>query len=252
MQTIALCIEYDGTNYNGWQKQKNAVTVQQKLEESVSSILGRELPVVGAGRTDTGVHARGQVAHIRLDQKCKIPEQKLTSAFNSKLPKDIRITGLSILDGKFHARFDAVAREYSYTIALKNTVFDRLYAYHPEYKFDNGLLFGSSSVFIGSHDFSTFSKNNPDTKSYICNVKICRWTQTRDYLRLRIKADRFVYGMVRSVTGAMLDIARGKRTSGEVEEALNKADRRLISPLAPPNGLVLEKIYYPAKYKIFL
>lgn len=252
MQTIALNIEYDGTNYNGWQKQKNAVSVQQKLEESVAEILGRELPVVGAGRTDTGVHARGQVAHIRLEQKCKIPGHNLKSAFNSKLPKDIRIIGLNILEGKFHARFDAVAREYSYTIARNNSIFDRLYTYHPEFKFNSDLLFGSASIFIGIHDFSTFSKNNPDTKSYICNVKICRWTKTKNYLRLKIKADRFVYGMVRSLTGAMLDIARGKRTSNEVAEALFKADRKFISPLAPPNGLVLEKIYYPAKYKIFL
>jgi tRNA pseudouridine38-40 synthase len=252
MQTIALCIEYDGTNYSGWQKQKNAVSVQQKLEESVAAILGTDLPVVGGGRTDTGVHARGQVAHIRLDKTCTIPEENLKRAINSKLPLDIRISGLTILESKFHARFDAIAREYSYTIALNKTVFNRLYAYHPGYKYNNELLIDSASVFVGEHDFSTFSKNNPDTKSYICNVKICRWTKSGDYLRLKIKADRFVYGMVRSLTGAMLDIARGKRTTGEVEVALNKADRRLISPIAPPNGLVLEKIYYPAKYKIFL
>lgn len=251
MQTLALCIEYDGTNYFGWQKQKNAVSVQQKVEEAVAAILGIYVPVVGAGRTDTGVHARGQVAHARLEKLCRIPESNLIRAFNSKLPPDIRITNLRLLDGKFHARFDAIAREYSYTISSVKSVFSRLFAFYPDYPFDIGILLESASVFLGVHDFSTFSKSNPDTKSYVCNVKICRWSKHKNFLRLRIKADRFVYGMVRSLTGAMLDIARGKRTMGEVRESLGRADRSLISPMAPPQGLVLEKIYYPKNIKIF-
>ncbi len=156
MQTLALLIEYDGTNYCGWQKQKNAQTVQQNTEDALSAIIGYETAVVGAGRTDTGVHARGQAAHAVLHKQCNIPGPNIIRAINSKLPPDIRILDAAILAGKFHARFDAVAREYSYTISKEWSVFNRLYSYCPEYLFVEGRLMEAESVFRGHLDFSTF------------------------------------------------------------------------------------------------
>ncbi len=252
MKTLVLRIEYDGTNYSGWQRQKNAVSVQQRLEESLARFIDTEPSVVAGGRTDTGVHARGQVAHVKLGSELKIPAGKLTKVINAGLPRDIMVSGASIIEGPFHARFDAVAREYSYTVCFEDSVFNRLYSYFPGYPIDRELLVQSAEAFRGRHDFTTFSKFNPETKHYFCNVKKCEWKKAgRGKMVLRILSDRFVYGMVRALTGAMLDVARGKRTIDGVSSALEQADRSLISPMAPPNGLVLEKIYYPKSIKLF-
>jgi tRNA pseudouridine38-40 synthase len=252
MTTLILKIEYDGTIYGGWQFQPNAPSVQEEIEKVLTELAGNKIGIVGAGRTDAGVHARGQVAHAKLENKFPIPEKKIPYVLNSKLPDDIRIVDTSIVNYDFHARFDAIAREYSYTITTNQSVFNRFFATLIRYKLDYDLLEKSAQIFVGKHDFTTFSKNNSETKDYICNVKKCKWKQiSNDSWRLQIRADRFVYGMVRSVVGAMIDIARGKRTIKEVKQALKDCDRSKSSPLAQAKGLVLEKIIYPSNHRIF-
>jgi len=245
MKTLALVIQYDGTNYGGWQIQPNADSVQERLKKALFNITGKAMTITGAGRTDAGVHARGQTASIRLNEEFPVPEKNILKAVNSNLPNDIKIVAAKLLDFDFDARKDATAREYSYTIYNRNDVFFRNYAHFIRYPFTPELLNETSAIFTGRHDFTTFSKLNEETKNYSCEVDICHWSQTGDYLwQLRIKADRFVYGMVRALTGAMLDVARGKRTANEIREALELCNRKLGSPLAPPNGLVLERVYY--------
>lgn len=252
MTTLILKIEYDGTNYGGWQIQPNAPSIQREIEKVLHKLSGSHIGIVGAGRTDAGVHARGQVAHAKLVTKFPIPEKKIPFVLSSKLPDDIRIVDAKIVNYDFHARFDAIAREYSYTITLQNSVFNRLYSTLMNYKLDFNKLKKSADIFIGKHDITTFSKYNSETKSYICDVKKCNWKEISDGTwRLQIRSDRFVYGMVRSVVGAMIDIARGKRTIKDVKQALNDCDRKKVSPLAPAKGLVLEKIFYPKKLHIF-
>ncbi len=252
METLALKIEYDGTNFGGWQIQKNARTVQDEIEKVFENICGYRISLTGAGRTDAGVHARGQVAHARLEPEFLIPGKKIPQVLNSNLPNDIRIKAASILDFDFHARYDAVAREYSYTITNVDSVFENKFKTLTKYKLDFKLLEKSCKIFLGVHDFTTFSKRNPSTKNYVCNVKICNWHYAgANTWKFRIKADRFVYGMVRSIVGAMLDVARGKRTLREIESALKMSNRDLSSPIAPAKGLVLEKIYYPKKFNLF-
>ena len=252
MPTLILKIEYDGTNYGGWQIQPNAPSVQEEIEKVLSQLNGSHIGIVGAGRTDAGVHARGQVAHAKLESKFPVPENKIKFVLNSKLPADIRIVDAKIVNFDFHARFDAIAREYSYTITSQNSVFNRLYSTLINYKLDFNKLKISADIFAGKHDFTTFSKHNPDTKSYVCNVKKCNWKEVDENTwRLQIRSDRFVYGMVRSLVGAMIDVARGKRTIKEVKQALKDCDRSKVSPLAPAKGLVLEKIIYPKKLHIF-
>jgi tRNA pseudouridine38-40 synthase len=252
MKTLVLKIEYDGTEYGGWQIQKNARTVQEEIENALEKISHHRLSVTGAGRTDAGVHARGQVAHALLESKFPVPEKKIPPVLNSKLPKDIRIKAASILASDFHSRYDAIAREYSYTISSEESVFDNRFSTYLKYRLDFQTLQDSCKIFVGKHEFTTFSKRNPDTKNYVCNVKICKWQPVGSHSwKMIIKADRFVYGMVRSITGAMLDAARGKRTLKDIESALNKCDRSLSSPLAPAKGLVLEKIYYAKKFQLF-
>ncbi|TAL68247.1 MAG: tRNA pseudouridine(38-40) synthase TruA [Bacteroidetes bacterium] len=252
MSILILKIEYDGTNYGGWQIQPNAPSIQEEIEKVLSQLNGNHIGIVGAGRTDAGVHARGQVAHARLEKKFPVPENKIPYVLNSKLPDDIRIVDAKIVNFDFHARFDAIAREYSYTITKRQTVFDKYFTTLIRFKLDYDLLEKSAKIFTGKHDFTTFSKNNSETKDYTCNVKICKWKEVDDGIwRLQIRSDRFVYGMVRSVVGAMIDIARGKRTIKEVRQALKDCDRSKSSPLAPAKGLVLENISYPKKFHIF-
>lgn len=252
-EVLLLRIEYDGTRYAGWQFQKNARTIQETLQKSVHKITGLHLPVVGSGRTDSGVHARGQIAHIIFRNSINIPEHKINIAFNTRLPKDIRVTGSQIMHHAIHARYDACAREYSYLISKSDTVFDRHFRWFMPFPFDISLLIESAHIFLGSHDFTTFSKRNDDTLNYACNIEFCHWEQINpETVRLHIKADRFVYGMVRAVVGVMLEIARKKRTIEEVRNSLAACDRALCSQLAAPEGLTLEKIYYPAKFGVLL
>ncbi len=245
MHSIALLIEYDGTRYSGWQKQPGSLTIQGALESAWKSIGEDEMPVVGAGRTDAGVHASGQVAHIHQDNAPRIAHEKIIPAMNANLPRDIRLIDARVIPGRFHARFDALAREYSYSVTSEPSVFYRHFAAYFKIPYNKELLFSSASVFIGEHDFTSFSKYNADTENYVCKVEKCEWSELENgILRLRIKADRFVYGMVRCVVGAMMDAARGKRDVKELSKALVSKNRSLSSPLAPANGLVLEKIYY--------
>lgn len=244
MSHLILRVEYDGTKFCGWQMQPNAPTVEGALRKTIQTIYGEDVPLIGAGRTDTGVHARGQVASADLP-KLKVPADRLLKAFNSYLPKNIRINGLSIVDEKFHARFDAIAREYSFTILDRESVFFDKYAMFIKYPYCKQALMESASLFLGKHDFTTFSKLNLSTKKYVCTIHECEWTELdKNTMRLKIKADRFVYGMVRSLVGVMLEISRGRRSNEEVALALELKDRKLISPLALANGLILEKIYY--------
>ena len=167
MNILILKIEYDGTNYGGWQIQPNAPSIQEEIEKVLHKLNGSHIGIVGAGRTDAGVHARGQVAHAKLGTKFPVPEKKIPYVLNSKLPDDIRIVEAQIVNFDFHARFDAIAREYSYTINSNNSVFDRLFSTLIKYKIDYAKLKKSADIFVGKHDFTTFSKHNPDTKNYI-------------------------------------------------------------------------------------
>jgi len=250
--TLLLRVEYDGTSYSGWQNQLNAPTVQHQLECAWRKLTGMQSSVIGSGRTDAGVHGRGQIAHIVLPENFRIPEHKIAKALNSRLPKDIRITAIQLTERDIQARFDAVSREYSYSISTEESVFHRNYCWHIHFPFDVSLLRESGKIFLGIHDFTTFSKLNHDTKNYVCNVSVCEWTEFQHSVRLRIKSDRFVYGMVRSLVGVMMDIARNRRSIEEVQSALAQKNRKLISTLAPPQGLVLEKVCYPEEFNIVI
>ncbi len=252
MPKLVLLLEYDGTEYCGWQRQKNAISIQEKVEEAIEQILGQKLSIVAAGRTDAGVHARGQVAHINFKTPIKVPIDKIPFVLNSNLPKDIRIIQSDIADDEFHSRYKAIGREYSYTLTTNQSVFLNRFATYLRYVIDEELLFRTAEMFIGEYDFTNFSKYNEETKSYVCNVDFCRWEQVNeDILRLIIRANRFVYGMVRSIVGAMIDVARGKRTLDSLRESVEMKYKNILSPLSAPNGLVLERIYYAEKYQFF-
>ncbi|MDA3844411.1 MAG: tRNA pseudouridine(38-40) synthase TruA [Candidatus Kapabacteria bacterium] len=252
MKTLALKIEYDGKDFSGWQIQPEQRTVQGEIMKVLAYYCGEEVNLPGSGRTDAGVHARGQVAHAVLTEQFRIPENKIIQVMNSRLPDDIVISGARLLDTEFHSRFDAVKREYIYRICSDESVADRRFTNHVQHQVKLEKLQASADIFLGEHDFTAFSKHNPQTASYVCNVDICKWTQIdeRSY-QLRIRANRFVYGMVRAVTGAMLEISRGKNTIEETRAMLEAQDRNAITYLAPAKGLTLEKIYYPEDVELF-
>lgn len=249
---LGLIIEYDGTRYSGWQLQTNAGTIQGRLESALRSISERNLRAIGSGRTDAGVHASGQVVSVDLlARPISIDEKKIPTALNANLPRDIRVLHAKKFPYKFNARFDAIAREYRYSIILRESVFESHFSAYVKYNLDENILFESAKIFIGKHDFTTFSKFNKDTAHYNCDVQKCSWQKINsEKFVLTIKADRFVYAMVRSLSGAMIEAARGKISLSDLEEMLARKDRNLCPPLAAPNGLVLNKIYYPDKYCI--
>jgi tRNA pseudouridine38-40 synthase len=245
-RTLLLLLEYDGTAYAGWQRQPNAPTVQEALEKALERLAKRRLCAVAAGRTDAGVHARGQVVHVRLPDSWSVPEERIPAALNSLLPADIRIRRAQITELPVHARYHARARQYSYTIICRPSVFARHFSWYVPYPFAPELLQEAACLFLGEHDFTTFSKHHPELRNPICTVEESRWEQLCPWCwRFHIRANRFLYGMVRALVGAMLQVARHRRTLEELRQALAARNRRYASPLAPPQGLVLERVFYP-------
>lgn len=249
---IILLIEYDGTNYAGWQKQKNAITIQERIEQAIQKAFGFSSIPVGAGRTDAGVHARGQVAHCVVPKDFSLPEERIALAINSKLPEDIRIINAKITENPFHATIDAIARRYSYYIHTKSDVFIRNYSCFVPYKFDVDKLFESAKIFLGEWNFKEIAKKNHSTESYVCRIEKSYWEKIGDYkFHYTIQANRFVYSLVRAIIGLMLEIARGRRSIEELRTLLITNKRNFHFPLAPPNGLFLDKAIYPEGKNFF-
>jgi tRNA pseudouridine38-40 synthase len=253
---IVLRIEYDGTAYSGWQKQKNGLGIQQILEQAIEKITGAPIEITGAGRTDAGVHAKGQIAHFRCS-RFSVPDQKIIQAINTRLPKDIRVNAYCTdASPDFHSTRDAFYREYSYTITRKPDCFHARFRTPVLYPFSVDNLFGSSAFFLGEFDFTSFSKNNPSTRHYICRVSKCEWHEIEkdNVYKLIIGADRFVYSMVRSIAGTMLDYARGACSAQDIEFRLRQPGRNNTKrrPVADARGLILENILYPEKCGLIL
>lgn len=247
MKTLVLKVAYDGTDFVGMQRQPNGRSVEEILSRAIERIYGEPAAIVAAGRTDAGVHARGMVVHTRLKHADRLPLERIVRAINSVLPGDVRVLSVHLRsDVSFHARYDACRRRYSYTIARCDDPLQRRYQWYIPYRFREDTLNDCAAIFIGTHDFTTFSKLNAGQRSYICTVEHCQWHDCScGRYRLDIVANRFMYGMVRAIVGAMLDCARGKRSLDEIADALASRDRAKSSPLAPPQGLIFESVEYP-------
>lgn len=244
MATLVLLIEYDGTNYSGWQIQPNSTSIQETLEKVWLKLTKQSIRIIGSGRTDTGVHARGQVATAEIPEII-IPEIKLKIAINSSLPDDIRIIKAFYSNQKFNSRYDAVSRIYEYFISWNLDVFSRLYVTRSRKELDIDKLNTAASLFLGKNDFSTFSKYNPDIKNNICLVKQSKWIKESDYrLKYIVEANHFLYGMVRALVGSMLDYERGKYNLDYLKKCLSEPDRSKYIYFAPPMGLFLTKVNY--------
>lgn len=246
MRNIKILIEYDGTNYKGWQIQSNAKTVQDVLTNSLRSITGGDVTLTGAGRTDSGVHAIGQVANFRTESK--ISADKFLEALNGTLPKDIRILNAVEIKVDFHSRRDAIERQYLYKVIKRESALARFYAYDPGYELSFKDMETAANIIKAKTDFSSFCKTSSKTENKKCKILKSEWRENGDYLYYTIAADRFIYNMVRSLVGTMIEVGRGKTTVTEFEEIFDKADRRAAGPNAPPHGLYLEKVIYAENF----
>ncbi len=238
-------LSYDGAAYHGWQVQPDDVTVQQRLNEALATLLRTHVETVGAGRTDAGVNAACMVAHFDCDALPYPPEQ-LAYKLNRLLPPDIAIHDIRPVKAEAHARFSALARTYHYYIYTEKSPFRRRYAMRLPFAVDYEKMNRAAEILLQTEDFTSFSKLHTDTKTNICHVTAARWEETEPGLwRFTITADRFLRNMVRAVVGTLLDIGRGKITEDDLRRIINAHDRCSAGDSVMGEALFLADVRYP-------
>lgn len=246
-RNLKLTLAYDGTRYHGFQDQgrEEIPTIQRALERAWERLTGECVRCTGAGRTDAGVHARGQVANFRT-RDGRIPTARVPYALNSVLPDDIRIQGCVEAPESFHARFDALAKVYIYRV--ENGPFpsplERLYSYFVPYPLDLERMRQAASLFTGRHDFRGFAGSLPEEKNTVRTMIRSEVKREGAIISFVLEADGFLYHMVRTIVGTLLEVGRGKREPESIAEILKAGDRRLAGPTAPGRGLILETVRY--------
>jgi tRNA pseudouridine38-40 synthase len=245
MPRYRFTVEYFGAPFAGWQLQDGQPTVQGELERALETALRVPVRIHGAGRTDAGVHATGQVAHF--DSGDEIDPRRVQASLNALAGPHIRVRGLGRCADAFHARYDATARRYLYRIALRPVALLAPISWHPVWAFDAGLFGAELAGAIGSRDFLNFSVPRDDGKPTVCNLLRAEAARAGAFLHVRIEADRFLHKMVRSLVGAAFDVARGAHPPGLIAAILeNRFEGERF--WAPPQGLCLEQVTYPDGY----
>jgi tRNA pseudouridine38-40 synthase len=242
MRDIKLLIEYDGTNFVGWQSQTNGRAVQDEITKVLDQVLQEPVTLIGAGRTDSGVHARGQVAGFRTNSTLGIGS--IQSALNGILPEDIYIHAVEEVPEGFNARYDAKERIYRYYINLTPNAIGRFYVWYVKYDLNVDAMNAVASMILGEHDFESFCKYEAEVKHYLCSVNTSVWTGKGNSLVYEVRANRFLHGMVRALVGTMVDIGRGYIPVSAMKEIMAAKDRRKAGMAAPPQGLFLEEVKY--------
>jgi tRNA pseudouridine38-40 synthase len=241
---IRLIVSYDGTNYVGWQLQDNGVSVQQRLNEAALAITGEEIQLHGSGRTDSGVHARAQVAHF--DTNARMPADKFAIALNMRLPRDICVLYSEEAPEDFHARFSAKNKTYRYTVqtGLHADVFSRLYALHVHTPLDVSRMQACAADALGEHDFQAFMSVGSKLTSTVRTITKSEWVQDGQFLIYEVSANGFLYNMVRILVGTMLEVGSGKLPLDAISRAIKSGLRADAGATAPPQGLFLQRVQY--------
>lgn len=244
MNNYKLTIQYDGTNYCGWQIQENAITVQKVIKNSIEKILDNDIILNGSGRTDTGVHALGQVANFQIDKELDL--SKFIYAINSVLPIDIAIKSIEKVDLNFHSRFDAIRRSYLYFINLNKNPFYYKYSYflNNSNKIDVTQLNNIAKHFIGEKDFTSFSKKNTTISNKICTIYDIHFSKKRDFIVFYICANRFLHGMVRTILGTIIELNKKEFKSSDLDNIFKEKNRDFAGISVPAKGLFLYKVKY--------
>jgi len=242
MNNYKLTIQYDGTKYAGWQIQTNALTVQEVIKNSISQINREEVNLIGAGRTDAGVHALGQVANFKTDKELDLG--KFNYSLNSILPDDISIVNAELVSEDFHSRFSARKRSYLYIISRSKSPFYHKYSYSYYSDLDIDKLNQISLKLIGRKDYSSFSKINTEVQNKICEVYEARWRIEKKLLIFYIEANRFLYGMVRAIVGTLLKASGSDVAENYLKDVFLSKSRSEAADAVPAKGLFLYKIKY--------
>jgi len=243
---LKITLAYEGTAYAGWQVQPgtHGPTVQGKVEEALASLTGERIRVSAAGRTDAGVHARGQV--ISFATRSRIPVERWPWALNSVLPEDIVAIEAAEVGPDFHARFSAKSKTYRYTIdnGLFPDVFQRKFAWHIRYPLDLKAMEKAALYLVGKHDFRSFAAAGRPVKNFEREIKNVSWSKEGPFIHFDITADGFLYNMVRIIVGTLVEVGLGRRRPEDMEIILAGRSRSLAGPTAPPHGLCLMKVDY--------
>jgi len=245
MRNLKLEIEYDGTNYCGWQvqtREKSRPSIQEIIEKTLRKILQEKIKLIGSGRTDAGVHARAQVANFKT--RSSIPKEKLQRALNGLLPGDIVITGAEEVPLDFHSRFDVKTKVYRYTILSRSypSALLRNMAYFYPYSLDLKLMQKAGNLLLGKHNFKSFQASDKKKRLAVRTIKRLKVTKDKDLIYIDIEANGFLYNMVRNISGTLIEIGRGKPL--DIRKLLVAEDRTKAGPTAPAKGLSLLAVRY--------
>ena len=243
MPSWKLTLEYDGTRYRGWQSQKNTDrTVQGMLLRAAHELLGPDATLGGAGRTDAGVHAIAQVAHLKAQKA--MPEADVAWGLNERLPPDIHVLAVEKSGPRFHARHDAKSRTYLYRISRRRTAFGKPYVWWVKDRLDAAAMRRAAKLFEGRHDFASFCENPEGQDSTLVVVEKSEVLEAGDEIHFRITASHYLWKMVRRLVGTLVEVGRGKLDAAGVENLLREKSTATAKWTAPPSGLFLEKVVY--------
>ncbi|TNF42798.1 MAG: tRNA pseudouridine(38-40) synthase TruA [Bacteroidetes bacterium] len=245
MNRYAIQLSYKGTRYFGWQRQSNEISVQEVLEKALSTILREEISVVGAGRTDTGVHASYYIAHFDSENEITDPFQ-LAFKLNRFLPDDIAIQKIRKVNNDFHARFSAISRTYKYYISTGKNPFTTDTSFQYTVPLNVDLMNEAAGILLEYTDFTSFAKLHTDVKTNNCKIYQAEWEKPGDQLIFTIKADRFLRNMVRAIVGTLIEVGKGKISAEDFVQIIERKDRGEAGTSVPPQGLFLVDIEYNA------
>lgn len=238
-----ITFSYDGAAYHGWQIQPHSISVQEELQKALSTLLRQSIEVVGAGRTDTGVHARKMIAHFDFESEVDCPQ--LVYKLNKILPKDIAVQKVEQVADDMHARFSATSRTYHYFVHLAKNPFLRAYSWQVYGEPDFDLMNEAAKVLMEYRDFTSFSKVNTDTKTNDCTITEAHWDRVGDsQWRFTITANRFLRNMVRAIVGTLVEVGRGRMTIGQLRQVIEAKDRCRAGDSVPGNALFLVEVEY--------
>ncbi|MCH7964296.1 MAG: tRNA pseudouridine(38-40) synthase TruA [Bacteroidetes bacterium] len=241
MSNYKLTIQYDGTDYAGWQIQENARTVQETISDSIKVIITEEVNLIASGRTDSGVHALGQVVNFRYEKEIDI--YRFQHSLNSILPIDISVINIQKVSQSFHARFDAKERTYLYLISKEKYPFYYKYSLLKK-NLDISLMNELSNTLLGKKDFTSFCRKNSKVIDKTCNVNFIRWREIKNFYLFFISADRFLHGMVRTIIGTLLRALDLGKSKSYVENIINEKERKAAGEAVPAKGLFLYRVKY--------
>ena len=244
MRNIKLIIEYDGKDYNGWQKQPNKLNIQGEIERAIEEITGEKVDLIASGRTDAGVHALAQVANFKIEKN--IPIEKIPYALNSKLKKSIRIKEAEEVEEKFHSRYTCKRKTYRYIInnSIQGTAIYRNLQYHFPEKLDERKMDEAVKYLIGEHDFKSFKASGTSSKSSVRTIYDAKVTKDAEIITIELTGNGFLYNMVRIIAGTLVDVGIGKIEPKDVEKILLAKDRLKAGKTLPPTGLYLVSVKY--------